>query len=81
MDTKYVIFNSPLIGEFPVLFPGHVQHAMIANCMDSAYPGIKPIRAGFISSHLQCYGRSTGLKLRSNSDLDNLLIRPMFTED
>jgi len=87
MDSKYIIFDSPTIGEFPVLFPPSVQHHMISRAILSEYPGIKPLRAGFIhftdyigaaKSSFYCRGESVGLKLKSDPEADRVLINDMF---
>jgi len=74
---KYIIFDSPRMGEFPIIFPTAVDHSLIAMAMASVYPGIKPVRAGFLemeSTSISCHGKSVSLKLVSNVAEDNQLI-------
>jgi len=83
MDTKYIIFNGPGSGEFPVLFPQHIKHSMMAQCVMSSYPGIIPVRAGFVSlsiggDYFNCYGKSKSLELESDSGHDSNMITIMF---
>ncbi|KKM19004.1 hypothetical protein LCGC14_1659960 [marine sediment metagenome] len=74
---KYIIFNSPKIGEFPIIFPLSVSHSGIAGSITSEHPDIKPVRAGYLEMDavsVICYGASKSLDLVSNTGEDNQLI-------
>lgn len=76
MDIKYIIFKRPT-GEFPIIFPAMVKHAMIAKSIQSEYPGIVPVRAAFAKlyrGYWHCYGESVSLKLKSNPTEDDILL-------
>lgn len=45
---KYVIFDDPLHGEFPVIFPARLMHANIASDIVSRSPGCTIVRVGQI---------------------------------
>ena len=83
MDSKYIVFNGPGSGLFPVIFPPNVKHSMIASAMHERYPGIEPVSAGFVSlslasEYFNCYGESQSLKLGSDPEQDSSLIDTMF---
>jgi hypothetical protein len=78
-EAKYVMFKSPLYGEFPVCFPNIIEHNMMIQAICNEYPGIKPVSAGFYNSDFTCYGNSKVLNLKSrrgDTVLLQLLIRP-----
>ena len=62
---KYIIFDSPVNGYFPIIFPEFVDHSFIAQSVHSAYPGVKPISAGFCNKNGNVWGKSVSLKLDS----------------
>lgn len=62
---KYVMFEEPGGMQYPIVFPEHVQHRFITQCVNAAYPGIKPISAGFVSTDGMAHGKSIGLDLKS----------------
>lgn len=82
MSAKYVIFKSPVHGEFPVVFPSSINHSFITHCVLSEYPGIVPVRAGFVdveNGTFDCHGNSISLKLQSDPKIDDLLIKATFS--
>lgn len=75
---KYVIFENPDTSEFPILFPEHIDHAFIRNSVNSHYPGVKAVRAGFCNSDGGCWGKSIGLNLVSDPKQDEWLLMKAF---
>lgn len=76
---KYVMFDWGS-SEVPILFPAHIGHNEIARMIQSVYPGIPPISAGFVSHDQKCYGMSSSLKLHSRK-IDTAIVRLLFKED
>ena len=75
---KYIIFQEPGGLEFPILFPDLVTHSMIQQSINSVYPGIKAVRAGFCNNLGACWGKSVSLKLNSNMAEDEWLLKRCF---
>ena len=76
MNIKYIVFKKDN-GDFPVIFPAMIKHSMIAESIQSKYPGIVPISAGFVEAlpgRWISYGKSASLKLKSNPEIDNDLL-------
>jgi len=48
MSGKYVIFDWPGKGEIPVIFPAGIFHHDIATSINGKFPGVEPVRAGFV---------------------------------
>ena len=81
---KYVMFNSPLSGEIPFIFPNSFTHINMVQLMNSKYPGIKHISAGFVkfssgepysNVNVHCSGYSQSLKENNVSrEIDNKII-------
>lgn len=84
---KYIVTQNEQGNEEIFVFPNTINH----DCMADALARIKtqmfsnwerqfriPIRAGFVSQNLQCYGRSESLDLDSNPELDNKLLLDYF---
>jgi hypothetical protein len=84
---KYVMFESPVEGIFPIVFPIAIDHNLFVQGMRATYPGIVPTSAGFCSigtddaekPKVFVWGESVGLKLKSQPDdaifLEKLLIK------
>jgi len=95
MFGKYVVFDWPGKGEIPVVFPASVFHHDITASINGKFPGVEPVRAGFVKlrdvyeevdieegpARVRCYGESRTLKLHSDSFIDGLLIETMIRED
>jgi len=88
MFGKYVVFDWPGKGEIPVVFPASVFHHDITASINGKFPGVEPVRAGFVElatwmdlGQIRCYGESRTLKLHSDSNIDSLLIETMIKED
>lgn len=81
-ESKYVIMDSPLLGEFPIIFPSMVKHSFIVECIYQKYPGIKCVSAGFINGDGGCYGKSESLKIGSRNNDTNIIINafPFLTQ-
>jgi len=60
---KYVMFEEPTGMQYPIVFPDHMEHRFITQCVNAAYPGIKPISAGFVNAEGLTYGKSIGLNM------------------
>jgi len=54
-----------------------IDHSMIARSIVSAYPGIKPVSAGFCSKSGEAWGKSVTLKLESRLE-DTWGLRKLF---
>ena len=70
---KYILFESPSDSVFPLMFPEHIGHDMVAVAMGQNYPGIKRISAGFCSfngEEVSAWGESTTLRLKANPSED-----------
>jgi len=78
IESKYVIMDSPVEGEYPILFPLGIKHSFIVECIQEKYPGIKCVSAGFIDEDFKCYGKSQSLKIGSR-DIDDLFINSAFS--
>jgi len=76
-EIKYVIMNSPVEGEYPIIFPAMIKHSFITGCIQEKYPGIKCVSAGFIDKDLKCYGKSQSLKIGSRQ-IDNIIMKNAF---
>jgi hypothetical protein len=76
-EVKYVIMDSPVEGEFPILFPLGVKHSFIVECIQGKYPGIECVSAGFIDEDLKCYGKSQSLKIVSR-EIDDIIMSSAF---
>lgn len=77
---KYIIIGSALRGEYPVLFPDHINHGDMVNRF-----GGKVILAGKIEFYgkegdIWIGGSSISLKLKSRNE-DILLIKRSFRKD
>ena len=95
MSGKYIIFDWPGKAEIPVIFPSSVFHHDIAASIKGKFPGVEPVRAGFVElrdvyeevdieegpARVRCYGKSQALNLRSESFIDSLLIESFIKED
>jgi hypothetical protein len=80
-DAKYVIFDSLTKGEFPVVFPAHIDHSFIVDCVRSKYPGIGAVRGGRmnrLATRWNCYGKGISAKLKSDPKIDNTLINSVL---
>ena len=96
MSGKYVIFDWPGKGEVPVIFPPGITHWEISVSINGKYPGVRPVRAGFVElrdedvdlaqeRQVRCYGHSLALTsdmktARSDPYIDSLLIETMIKE-
>jgi hypothetical protein len=47
-NVKYIIFEWPGRGEVPIIFPSGIYHWEIAKSIQSVFPGVSPVRAGFV---------------------------------
>lgn len=78
-NSKYIVFDDGL-NDYPVIFPHFVQHDTIAGAMSPR----KPISAGFVRVHpegyIEAYGESISLKLKSNPEVDDLLLTKMLLQ-
>jgi len=74
---KYIMFDPPCGAMFPVVFPEHIDHSMIASSIQSQYPGIKPISAGFCDQAGTAWGKSVTLNLSWGVGDRNILRRMM----
>ena len=80
--AKYVMFDSPLHGEIPIIFPECINHAEIAHSIVHRYPGWKIVSAGFVSLQedepLKVFGKSKTLEKLSEKHIsrkiDDLII-------
>jgi len=75
VSSKYIILQTPE-GEKAVIFPGDsYYHDQIA----AHFEGCEVISAGFVSikpdGTIECYGKSTGLKIASRGKDDAVLIQ------
>ncbi len=85
---KYIIFESPSEGFFPVLFPEHIEHSMIASSVICRYPGIVPKSAGFVyfcantneEVVCSCFGESHSLHLTAQPG-DKIDIQQMLDQN
>jgi hypothetical protein len=64
---KYIIFKQ-INEEMPVIFPSALKHSDVAEAMEKATYGARPVSAGFIMTNysrgiLKCYGDSMTLNL------------------
>lgn len=69
---KYVVVQAPT-GEAPVLFPREFMHRYVADLLKP----MPVVSAGFVRCNadgVECYGRSTGLKLASRPGPDTALV-------
>ena len=71
---KYIVFEDPSGLRYPILFPEVIGHDMIARSINAAYPGIRPVSAGFCSAHGGAWGNSVSLGLKYNPVDDKQLI-------
>ena len=78
-SVKYIIFDWPERGKIPIIFPSSIYHWEIAKSIQSVFPDVSPVRAGFVGESFECSGSSDTLQLRSNPIIDNILIRSLFT--
>jgi hypothetical protein len=76
-EVKYVIMDSPIEGEFPILFPSFIKHSFIVGSIQEKYPGIKCVSAAFMDKDLNCYGKSVSLKIGSRP-IDTLIMKYAF---
>lgn len=79
MDTgKYIVFDSPMLGEFLIAFTAQINHADMAR----RFPHAKPVSAGFIcindKGELSCHGMSESLKIGSRPAEDTALANFML---
>jgi hypothetical protein len=71
---KYVMFESPVEGIFPIVFPEAIDHNLFVRSLAAVYPGIKPTSAGFCSisdfsdHEVSVWGKSVTLNLQSQPD-------------
>lgn len=78
---KYIIFESNLLGVFPIVFPQHLDHSLVANGVCQTHPGIKATSAGFAhfvpvvhdSWQVVVSGESATLNLKPQPSDENLL--------
>lgn len=68
-------------GEFPIVFPEHIEHSFIAHCVKSVYPSIKLTSAGFCNHLGNVWGHSVSLKLKCDTELDPYYIKKMLEVD
>jgi len=54
-----------------------IDHSMIARSIVSAYPGIKPVSAGFCGKQGEAWGKSVTLELESRKE-DARGLRKLF---
>jgi hypothetical protein len=66
--------------EVPILFPAHIGHNEIVRMIQSVYPGVNPISAGFVSHDKTCYGSSTSVDLKSR-DIDTAIVALLFKNE
>lgn len=79
---KYIVFNSPTKGEFMLLFPEHITHAFLKQCIQNSYPGIEVASAGFVHIKTkQCYGLSKSLNVVSRPEKDTILLNLLLREE
>lgn len=83
---KYIIFDSPSNGIFPVVFPEMIDHSMIACSIRTQYPGIKVISAGFCSysnvdNQAYVWGGSVSLQMQSNVKEDVCWLTKFFNNE
>jgi len=84
---KYVCMKNSAEMEEMFLFPNWVNH----DCIEEVLSRIKdqthgnwhrefrhPVSAGFVSLHLECYGKSESLGLESRGDIDTAILRKQF---
>ena len=75
MKLKYVVTRY-LQNETMFIFPEYVDHSKFARHM-----GL-PLSAGFINmKEKACYGKSVSLKIDSNPEIDNILLKQMLNDD
>ncbi len=74
---KYIMCESHVTGIFPVAFPEHIDHNMIAASIHKEWPGIKITSAGHCTSEGTTYGASTILRLQP-AEGDSVFIRQMM---
>lgn len=81
-DAKYIVYDTPL-GEVPIIFPNHVEHAHVANMLDVRS---EVLGAGFVSFEsnpedptivARCHGDSTSLGIRSRPDDRDIIQRAL----
>lgn len=75
---KYVIFEEPSGVEYPIVFPDLVKHDFIVQCVNTAYPGIKPISAGFCNVSGEAWGKSISLNMKSRPIEDRWYLKKLF---
>jgi hypothetical protein len=78
-DAKYIVFDNGL-NYVPIVFPNYVTHNSIAMMFGSwTAEG-----AGFVrvdsDGTVEAYGRSVGLNLDSNPDIDTKLLTKLFNK-
>jgi len=78
---KYVLFEDPSGLQYPIVFPELVQHYIIVNSVRAAYPGVKPVSAGFCSTSGNAWGESISCKIKSNPKNDEWYLKKMFGVD
>jgi len=75
MKVKYVVINYHG-DDTMIIFPGYIQHATMAKI------GCVIISAGFVNMKTKaCYGESVSLKVKSDPELDNILLEEFFNQE
>lgn len=73
---KYIIFKSESLGEeYPVLFPGHLNHSDVARAVTRQFRDL-PVSAGQTGETIirEAHGESTTLGIKSRGDVDTNII-------
>jgi len=71
---KYIIVESTLCGEYPVLFPEHINHCDMARRFDGKVVSAGKVLFNGSERDIQVFGNSVSLKLQSRNE-DIFLIR------
>ena len=74
------MFEDPGGMQYPIVFPENKEHGFITQCVRAAYPGIKPISAGFVGNNGTAYGQSVGLKMKPLEG-DTYLLKKLLGKD
>ena len=78
---KYIIFNSPTVGDFPIVFPTYIDHSKMERAITNEYPDVKSVRGGLVEMEnisILCYSEFEDIGLVSGGDKDNQLIKNLL---
>jgi len=85
LKTKYIVFDSKIDAEVPILFPSILQHSDIAETFTKKFPHYKPLSAGFVSfgdgGAVTCHGDSFSLNIVSRGAIDAMIIEIFMTKE